>query len=58
MPIIPRSPVPIFGSNDFNSIQGTTITNAFAKLFARLPATTLTKAEVESIFNNQEATIV
>jgi len=57
MPIIPKVPTPEFGSEDFNSIQGVTITGAFAKVFARLPATTLSKLECEQIFNNQEASI-
>lgn len=57
MPIIPQSTAPIFGADDFNSTQGVTIVGAFHKLFTRLPSTTLTQAEVEQVFNNDEATI-
>lgn len=57
MPIIPQGTPPEFGDDDFNSTQGVTIVGAFNKLFARLPSTTLTKAECETIFNNEEATI-
>lgn len=54
MPIIPQSTDPLFGADNFNSTQGVTIVGAFNKLFDRLPSTTLTKAECESVFNNRE----
>lgn len=57
MPIIPKSPVPLFGADNFNSTQGVTIVGAFNKVFARLPGTSLDKAECEQIFNNQESLI-
>jgi len=57
MPIIPDATAPVFGADDFNSTQGVTIVGAFHKLFTRLPSATLTQAECEQIFNNDEATI-
>lgn len=57
MPILPRSPTPIFGADDFNSTQGVTIVGAFNKFFAANPASTLTKAECEQMFNNEESII-
>lgn len=58
MPIIPKSPTPVFGADDFNSIQGVTITGAFNKFFAINPASTLTKAECEEMFNNEGSVIL
>ncbi len=58
MPIIPKSPTPLFGADNFNSTQGSTIVGEFNKLFARLPGTSLDKGECEQMFNNEEASIV
>jgi len=57
MPIIPKSPTPVFGSDDFNSIQGVTIAGAFNKFFAANEFSTLSKAECEEMFNNEESII-
>ena len=57
MPIIPISPTPAFGADNFPSIQGLTITGAFSKFFAANPSSTLTKAECEDMFNNEESII-
>jgi len=57
MPIIPKATDPLFGADDFNSTQGVTIVGAFNKFFKRVPAGTLTKAECEKIFNNDEASV-
>ncbi len=57
MPIIPIDPTPVFGADNFPSVEGFWLVGQFDKFFAANPASTLTKGEVEQFCNNEESVV-